>query len=166
MAGRAQLFGDNINTDYIIAAQHKASTLDMALMAKHALEDIDPGFATRVRLGDVVVAGRNFCCGSSREAAVHVMKVLGVRAILAQSFARIYFRNAINTGLPVLECDTSEIRQDDEIEIDFERGVAINLTRKQELPVTPLPPVMQAVLAAGGISAYLKEHGDLVLPPS
>jgi 3-isopropylmalate/(R)-2-methylmalate dehydratase small subunit len=94
------------------------------------------------------------------------MKVLGVRAILAQSFARIYFRNAINTGLPVLECDTSEIRQDDEIEIDFERGVAINLTRKQELPVTPLPPVMQAVLAAGGISAYLKEHGDLVLPPS
>jgi 3-isopropylmalate/(R)-2-methylmalate dehydratase small subunit len=135
-------------------------------MAQYTLADIDPGFATRVCQGDVVVAGRNFGCGSSREAAVHVMKVLGVKAILAQSFARIYFRNAINSGLPVLECDTSGIRQGDEIEIDLVRGIAINLTRKQELLATPLPPVMQAVLAAGGISAYLKEHGDLVLPPS
>lgn len=166
MACRAQRFGDNINTDYIIAAQHKASSLDVREMATHTLEDIDPDFATRVRPGDVVVAGRNFGCGSSRETAVHVLKVLGVRAVLAPSFARIYFRNAVNSGLPVLECDTSGIEQDDEIEIDLARGVAINLTRNQELPVTPLPPVMQAVLAAGGVGPYLREHGDFVLPPA
>jgi 3-isopropylmalate/(R)-2-methylmalate dehydratase small subunit len=164
MAGRAQRFGDNINTDYIIAAQHKASSLDVKEMASHTLEDIDPHFATRVRAGDVVVAGRNFGCGSSRETAVHVLKVLGVRAVLAESFARIYFRNAVNSGLPVLECDTSGIEQDDEIEIDLARGVAVNITRNTELPITPLPPVMRAVLAAGGVKPYLREHGDLVLP--
>lgn len=166
MAGRAQRFGDNINTDYIIAAQHKAASLDVSEMASHTLEDIDPDFASRVRPGDVVVAGRNFGCGSSRETAVHVLKILGVRAVLAESFARIYFRNAVNSGLPVLECDTSGIEQDDKIDIDLARGVAINLTRNQELPVTPLPPVMRAVLAAGGVGPYLLEHGDLVLPPN
>ena len=164
MTGRAQRFGDDVNTDYIIAAQHKAASLDIGEMAAHTFADIDPGFAARVRPGDVVVAGRNFGCGSSRETAVHVLLALGVRAVLATSFARIYFRNAVNSGLPALECDTSGIGQDDEIDIDLTRGVAINRTRDCELPVTPLPPVMQAVLAAGGIAAYLRQHGDLVLP--
>ena len=166
MTGRAQRFGDNINTDYIIAAQHKVASLDISEMAKYTLEDIDPDFVHRVRPGDVVVAGRNFGCGSSREAAVHVLKALEVRAVLAASFARIYFRNAVNSGLSVLECDTSGIEQDDEIDIDLVRGAVVNLTRNQELPVTPLPPVMQAVLAAGGVAAYLREHGDFVLPPT
>lgn len=164
MSGRAQRFGDNINTDYIIAAQHKAASLDIREMARHAFEDIDPDFAHRVRPGDVVVAGSNFGCGSSRETAVHVVQALGIGAVLATSFARIYFRNAINSGLPVLECDTSGIEQDDEVDFDLARGVAINRTRQHELPVTPLPPVMRAVLAAGGIRAYLREHRDLVLP--
>ena len=165
MTGRAQRFGDNINTDYIIAAQHKAASLDVREMARHIFEDIDPGFAERVQPGDVVVAGNNFGCGSSRETAVHVLKALGVSAVLAPSFARIYFRNAVNSGLPVLECDTSSIQQGDEIEVDLARGVAVNHTRGTEHPVTPLPPVMQAVLAAGGVGPYLRQHGDLVLPP-
>lgn len=163
--GRAQRFGEDVNTDYIIGAKHKAASLDIAEMARHTFEDIDAGFATRVRPGDVVVAGRNFGCGSSRETAVHVLKALGVSAVLAPSFARIYFRNAINSGLPALECDTSAIEQDDEVEVDLARNVAINHTRGHELPVTPLPEVMRAVLAAGGVKPYLAEHGDLVLPP-
>jgi 3-isopropylmalate/(R)-2-methylmalate dehydratase small subunit len=164
MTGTAQRFGDNINTDYIIAAQHKAASLDITEMSRHTFADIDPDFATRVQPGDVVVAGRNFGCGSSRETAVHVLKALGVRAVLAKSFARIYFRNAINSGLPVLECDTEGIEQGDEIEVDLAKSVAINHSRGMELRVTPLPPVMQAVLAAGGVAAYLEQHGDLVLP--
>lgn len=164
--GRAQRFGDNINTDYIIGAKHKAVSLDIAVMARHTFEDIDPDFTRRVRPGDVIVAGRNFGCGSSRETAVHVLKALGIAAVLAPSFARIYFRNAINSGLPVLECDTAAVEQDDDIEVDLARNVAINHSRGDELPVTALPEVMRAVLAAGGIKAYLAEHGDLVLPPT
>ncbi len=166
MSGRAQRFGDNVNTDYIIAAQHKAASLDVREMAKHTFADIDPGFVGRVEPGDVVVAGRNFGCGSSRETAVHVLQALGVAAVLAQSFARIYFRNAINSGLPVFECDTSGIEQDDQLEIDPGEGVATNTSRGDRLPITPLPPVMQAVLDAGGIVAYLRQHPDLTLPES
>ena len=164
--GKAQRFGDNVNTDYIIAAQHKAASLDVREMARHTFADIDPEFASRVRPGDVVVAGRNFGCGSSRETAVHVLRALGVSAVLAISFARIYFRNAVNSGLPVLECDTTDIQQGDEIEVDLARSVVINHTRGTELSVTQLPPVMRAVLAAGGVAPYLKRHGDLVLPPT
>jgi 3-isopropylmalate/(R)-2-methylmalate dehydratase small subunit len=163
--GRAQRFGDDVNTDYIIGAKHKAASLDIAVMARHTFEDIDPEFVARVRPGDVVVAGRNFGCGSSRETAVHVLKALGVAAVLAPSFARIYFRNAINSGLPVLECDTAAIQQDDDIEVDLVRNVAVDHTRGAELPITALPAVMRALLAAGGVQPYLAEHGDLVLPP-
>jgi 3-isopropylmalate/(R)-2-methylmalate dehydratase small subunit len=162
--GAAHRFGDDINTDYIISAKHKAATLDVTEMAKYAMADIDPAFASRVRRGDIVVAGRNFGCGSSRETAVAVLVALGVSAVLASSFARIFFRNAINLGLPALECDTAGIGSGDEIEILLDRGTAVDRTRLLELPVTPLPPVMQAVLAAGGLAPYLREHGDLVLP--
>jgi 3-isopropylmalate/(R)-2-methylmalate dehydratase small subunit len=164
-SGTAQRFGDNVNTDYIIAAQHKAASLDIAEMARHTFADIDPDFVERVQPGDIVVAGANFGCGSSRETAVHVLKALGVQAVLARSFARIYFRNAINSGLPVLECDTTEIEQGDRLEVRLADGVVVNHTRDAQLRVTPLPPVMQAVLAAGGIPHYLRQHGDLVLPP-
>ncbi|MPZ95038.1 MAG: 3-isopropylmalate dehydratase [Propionibacteriales bacterium] len=164
MSGRAQRFGDNVNTDYIIAAQHKAASLDVREMATHTFADIDPDFVSRVEPGDIVVAGRNFGCGSSRETAVHVLQALGVGAVLAQSFARIYFRNAINSGLPVFECDTSGIVQGDQLEIDQGRGIATNTSQGERLPITPLPPVMQAVLDAGGIVAYLRQHPDLTLP--
>lgn len=162
--GSAHRFGDDINTDYIIAAQHKAASLDLDEIAKHTFQDIDPDFATRVRPGDIVVAGRNFGCGSSRETAVWVLRSLGVAAVLARSFARIYFRNAVNAGLPVLECDTSGIRQADDIEVVLDKHVAVNHTRDTELAVTPLPAVMRAVLAAGGVGPYLQRYGDLVLP--
>lgn len=160
--GRAHRFGDNINTDVIIAAQHKAASLDLSEMARHTFEDIDPGFVDRVRPGDIVVAGSNFGCGSSRETAAHVLRELGIGAVLAQSFARIFFRNAINIGLTVLECDTSATGDGDQIEVDLERGLAINLSRDIATPVTPLPAVMHAVLREGGMAAYLRAHGDLV----
>jgi 3-isopropylmalate/(R)-2-methylmalate dehydratase small subunit len=162
--GTAHRFGDDVNTDYIISAKHKAATIDVAEMARYAMADIDPGFASRARPGDIVVAGRNFGCGSSRETAVTVLLALGISAVLASSFARIFFRNAINLGLPALECDTSGIRSGDDIEVLLDRGAAVNRTRCAELAVTPLPPVMRALLAAGGLEPYLREHGDLVLP--
>lgn len=160
--GRAHRFGDDVNTDVIIAAQHKTTSLDLAEMARHTFEDIDPGFVGRVQPGDVLVAGSNFGCGSSRETAAHVLRELGIGAVLAHSFARIFFRNAINIGLTVLECDTSAMRDGDEIEVDLERGIAINHSRDITTPVTPLPAVMRAVLREGGMAAYLRTHGDLV----
>lgn len=160
--GRVQRFGDDVNTDVIIAAQHKAASLDVGEMAKHTFEDIDPTFVERVRPGDFVVAGRNFGCGSSRETAPRVISACGVSAVIAQSFARIFFRNAINSGLAVAECDTTGIGQDDELVLDLDEGyLEVSGERR---PVTPLPPVMNAVLASGGMAAYLREHGDLVLP--
>jgi 3-isopropylmalate/(R)-2-methylmalate dehydratase small subunit len=162
--GTAHRFGDDVNTDYIISAKHKAATIDVSEMARYAMADIDPTFASRVQPGDIVVAGRNFGCGSSRETAVTVLLALGVSAVLASSFARIFFRNAINLGLPALECDTSGIKPGDDVEVLLDRAIAVDHTGSAELPVTPLPSVMQAVLAAGGLAPYLREHGDLVLP--
>lgn len=164
LRGRVQRFGANVNTDYIIGAKHKAASLDIAEMAAHTFEDIDPGFATRVRPGDLVVAGPNFGCGSSRETAVHVLTALGVAAVLAPSFARIYFRNAINCGLPVLECDTTGIEQDDDVSVDLATGAAVDHTRGLTRTATTLPPVMRALVDAGGLGPYLARHGDLVLP--
>lgn len=162
--GTVQRFGANINTDYIIAAQYKAASLDMREMARHTFEDIDPGFVDRVRSGDIVVAGRNFGCGSSRETAVHVLTACGVAAVVATSFARIFFRNAINNGLPVLECDTAGIEQGDTLEADLDSGTVAVPARGIRLAAAPLPPVMQALLREGGLAAYLRRHGDLVLP--
>ena len=164
MIGRAQVFGDHVNTDYIIAAQHKASSVAVADMARHTFADIDPDFATRVRPGDVVVAGVNFGCGSSRETAVRVLQELGIQAVLAPSFARIYYRNAMNMGLPLLECDTAGIEAGDEIDVDALVGRATHVTRGVALAVRPQPPLVRAFLEAGGVAQYLETHGDLVLP--
>jgi 3-isopropylmalate/(R)-2-methylmalate dehydratase small subunit len=164
ISGRVQRFGSDINTDYIIAAQHKAASLDVTEMARHTFEDIDPEFVGRVRPGDVVVAGANFGCGSSRETAPRVLLACGISAIVAPSFGRIFFRNAINVGLPVIECDTSDIEQDDVIEIDLECGVVSSPARGLERHAKPLPDVMRALLDAGGLANYLRLHGDLVLP--
>lgn len=162
--GRVQRFGGDINTDYIIAAQHKAASLDVRQMARHTFEDIDPGFADRVRAGDVVVADANFGCGSSRETAPRVLLTCGISAVVAPTYGRIFFRNAINVGLPVIECDTTGIEQDDIIEIDVQRGLVLVQERGLQRHASPLPDVMRALLDAGGLANYLRLHGDLVLP--
>jgi len=163
LKGRAHIFGDDVNTDYIISGKHKFKTLDMKELACHCMEDIDPDFTDKVRPGDFIVAGINFGCGSSREQAPLVIKHSGVGAVLARSFARIFFRNAINKGLPVVECDTSGIQAGDELEIDLDAGKVTNLTRGETLEVNPLPGVMMDILQQGGLADYLKKHGGFEL---
>lgn len=162
--GTAQRFGSDINTDVIIAAQHKAASLDLAEMARHTFEDIDPGFVERVRPGDVLVADTNFGCGSSRETAARVLLACGISAVVAPSFGRIFFRNAINVGLPAIECDTSGIEQGDVVRLDLAQGRLAVRDRHIDRPTTALPAVMRALLEAGGLAAYLRLHQDLVLP--
>jgi len=135
----------------------------MAELAKHALEDADPEFAGRVEKGDFVVAGRNFGLGSSREHAAVALKFAGIGAILAQSFARIFFRNAINVGLPVLILDTSRVREGDELEIELDQGQVCNLSSGETLTFAPLPKVMQTILNDGGLIAHIIKHGDFTL---
>jgi 3-isopropylmalate/(R)-2-methylmalate dehydratase small subunit len=161
--GRAHVFGEDINTDYIISGKYKFKTLDMEELACHCMEDIDPEFSLKVQPGDFIVAGGNFGCGSSREQAPLVIKHSGVSAVLARSFARIFFRNAINKGLPVVECDTSGIEAGDELEVDLAAGRVTNLTRGTQVEITPLPAVMMEILAEGGLTEYLKRHGGFKL---
>ena len=163
LKGKAHIFGDDVNTDYIISGKYKFKTLDMKELACHCMEDIDPDFTDKVQPGDFIVAGINFGCGSSREQAPLVIKHAGVGAVLAKSFARIFFRNAINKGLPVVECDTSGIQAGDELEIDLETGKVANLTRDETLEVTPLPGVMMDILQQGGLTDYLRKHGGFQL---
>jgi 3-isopropylmalate/(R)-2-methylmalate dehydratase small subunit len=159
LSGKAYLFADDVNTDYIISGKYKFKTLDMKELAKHVMEDLDPEFASRVQPGDFVVAGHNFGCGSSREQAPLALLNAGVGAVLAKSFARIFFRNAINTGLPVVECDTGGIEAGDRLQVDLERGVLKNLTRGTETEIKPLPPFMLKVLADGGLAEHFKKYG-------
>jgi len=163
LKGRAHVFGDDVNTDYIISGKYKFKTLDMDELACHCMEDIDPEFASRVRPGDFIVAGSNFGCGSSREQAPLVIRHAGVGAVLARSFARIFFRNAVNKGLPVVECDTSQIQAGDELEVDLAGGKVVNVTRGTEMDIFPLPPVMMDILEEGGLTEYLKNHGGFEL---
>ncbi|OFW56173.1 MAG: 3-isopropylmalate dehydratase [Candidatus Solincola sediminis] len=163
LTGRAHVFGDDVNTDYIISGRYKFKTLDMNELACHCMEDIDPDFASKVEPGDFIVAGANFGCGSSREQAPLVIKHAGVSAVLASSFARIFFRNAINKGLPVVECDTSQIEPGDDLEVDLSEGKVRNLTRGVEMDIAPLPSVMMDILADGGLTDYLRKHGGFKL---
>ncbi|HZR04007.1 MAG TPA: 3-isopropylmalate dehydratase small subunit [Burkholderiales bacterium] len=162
--GRALRFGDNVNTDYIIADHYKAATSDVNDLARYVFVDFRPDFAKLVRPGDLLVAGRNFGCGSAREAAPRVLKAAGISCVLATSFARIFFRNAINIGLPVLETDTAPIAEGDELDVDIEAGRIDNLTRASSLYAAPMPAIMTAILRAGGLVEYMRRHGDLVLP--
>jgi len=160
--GRAWKFGDDINTDYIIAGKYKLSITDINELSKHAMETIMPDFSRRVRKGDFIVAGRNFGCGSSREQAPLVLKHLGISAVIARSFARIFYRNAINIGLPVIECAESDrIMQGDVLEVDMEGGYVKNLSRKEAYKIKPLPPELREILRNGGLVNYVKEHGRL-----
>ncbi|NYT11485.1 MAG: 3-isopropylmalate dehydratase small subunit [Methanomassiliicoccales archaeon] len=159
--GKVHRFGDNINTDYIISGKYKFKTLDMNELAHHVMEDIRPDFYNEVEKGDFIVAGENFGGGSSREQAPLVIQAAGVGAVLAKSFARIFFRNAINVGLPVVECDTSDIEEGDELKIDLVGGWVKNVTKDKKIPSTPLPEVMVRILNAGGLAEYLKKEGSL-----
>src|ERR1035437_5395310 len=142
LRGRAWLFGDDISTDRIAPGRLFHLRTDLPELAKHVLEDANPEFAKRVKAGDLVVAGRNFGLGSSREHAPRIIKLAGAGAVLAQSFARIFFRNAINVGLPVLQCDTGGIGEQDELEVDLAGGELRDLTTGAVIPFVPLPPGM------------------------
>ena len=157
-------YGDDINTDYIISGKYKFKSIDMDDMATHAMEDVDPDYYAKVKPdGGVLVAGTNFGMGSSREQAPLVLIHSNTKAVLAKGFARIFYRNAINTGLPVVECDTDLIDDGDELAVDLEAGVVRNLTQGTEIPFPPLPPVMAQLLADGGLVEHFKKHGGFNL---
>jgi len=163
LKGKAHKFGDNINTDYIISGRYKFATLDMKELSKHLMEDLDPDFYGKISAGDFIVGGINFGCGSSREQAPLVIKHAGLSAVLAKSFARIFFRNAINTGLPVVECDTDKIEAGDQLEVDLGAGKIKNLSKGITLDIKPLPPVMLKIINDGGLVEHFKRHGKFEL---
>ena len=161
--GKAFKFGDGISTDHIAPGRlfHLRSNLEE--FSKHVLEDADPEFASKMKKGDFVVAGNNFGLGSSREHAPQIIKIAGVGAVIAKSFARIFYRNAINIGLLLIECDTDKIDAGDELELDVKNGVLKDLTKNIEIKITPLPDVMIKLLGDGGLIEHLKKHGDFSL---
>lgn len=161
--GKVFKFGDDISTDHIAPGRlfHLRSNLEE--FAKHVLEDADPNFASSMQKGDFVVAGNNFGLGSSREHAPQIIKISGVKAVLAKSFARIFYRNAINIGLLAIECDTDLIDAGDELELDLKNGVIKNLTKSSEITFTPLPDVMIKLLEDGGLVEHIKKYGDFNL---
>jgi 3-isopropylmalate dehydratase small subunit len=157
--GRVHLLGDDINTDLNCSSKYLPGK-DNAYIAQHAYEQVAPGFASRFKAGDVIVAGKNFGINSSREQAVHIMRMMGVAAIVAPSFGRQFFRNAINNGLPVIECDIAGIADGDEIAIDLAAGNVAVAARNISRRVAALPPAVQRILAAGGLIAFLQQHPD------
>jgi 3-isopropylmalate/(R)-2-methylmalate dehydratase small subunit len=163
LKGFAHVFGDHINTDYIISGKYKSRLTDLDEMAKHIMEDIRFDFYKEIKPGNFIVGGLNFGCGSSREAAAWVIKKAGISAVLAKDFARIFFRNAINVGIPVLRVDTSSIREGDKLKIDLNSGMVENLTNEEVLKTQPLPAFIQKILDAGGMENYLKTHDSLDL---
>jgi 3-isopropylmalate/(R)-2-methylmalate dehydratase small subunit len=163
LKGTAFKFGDGISTDHIIPGRYAHLRSNLPELAKHVLEGADPTFATRVKAGDFIVAGSNFGLGSSREHAPLVIKMAGVSAILAKTVARIFFRNAINLGLPVLICDTDKIDDGDELEVDLAAGTVRDITNGHRLTFGRIPDVMLKILDEGGLIPYIKKHGDFKL---
>ena len=160
--GKSIKLGDNINTDFIISGRYKFSITDMKELSKHIMEDIDPAFASKIIPGEsIIVAGSNFGMGSSREQAPLVIKESGIVAVLADSFARIFYRNSFNIGLALIETDTKKIGENDSLEIDLDRGKVTDLTKNLELKIQPLPNFMQELLKENGIINYFKKYGEL-----
>lgn len=156
--GRTWRFGDNIDTDAIIPARY-LNTSDPDELAKHVMEDADRDFPKKVKAGDIIVAGRNFGCGSSREHAPIAIKSAGIQAVVAKSFARIFYRNAFNIGLPIFESEDAErIKDGDEIEIDADSGIIKNITRDERYPSKPIPPFMQELISAGGLIEWTRKR--------
>ena len=161
LQGKAHKFGDSISTDHIIPGRYAHLRSNLPELAKHVLEDADVNFVKKVKPGDFVVGGNNFGLGSSREHAPLVIKMAGVSAILAKSVARIFFRNAINLGLPVLICDTDKINEGDELEIDLTAGTVRDKTNGNMLTTGKIPEVMLKILNEGGLIPYIQKHGDI-----
>ncbi len=155
VSGKAHVYGDNVDTDVIIPARY-LNTPDAQELAQHCLEDLDATFASRVARGDILVAGRNFGCGSSREHAPRAIKTCGVSCVIAATFARIFYRNALNIGLPIVECPdaAAAIRAGDAVAVDFDTGVITDETTGRTFRSEPFPPFMQELIAAGGLAAF------------
>jgi len=160
LKGIARVFGDDVNTDYIISSARKRASIDASTLAAFLFESIAPGFAASVQAGDILVAGRNFGCGSAMEVAATVIQAAGIRAVLAKSFSRSFYRNAINNGLLVVECDTSSVSEGDQLAITLMENAADvrDLTRGIELYGAPLPAIMLRILDAGGLVGFLRDH--------
>ncbi len=156
--GRVWKFGNDIDTDAIIPARY-LNTSDPKELAKHLMEDADKDFISKAKAGDLIIAGKNFGCGSSREHAPIAIKAAGIQAVVAKSFARIFYRNAFNIGLPIFESPeaSEKIKEADEVEIDADRGVIRNLTTQEEYKANPIPPFMQELIDAGGLIEWTKK---------
>lgn len=156
--GFVHKYGDNVDTDVIIPARY-LSTSDPKELAMKCMEDIDKEFSTRVKAGDIMVAGKNFGCGSSREHAPIAIKASGVSCVIAETFARIFYRNSINIGLPIIECKDAalEIADSDEVEIDFDSGLIHNITKNKTYKGQPFPEFMQKIIKAGGLINYIND---------
>jgi 3-isopropylmalate/(R)-2-methylmalate dehydratase small subunit len=161
MTGRARVFGNDINTDYIVTSRRKRESLDPAVLRAYLFEEIDPRFAGTVETGDVIVAGKNFGCGSAMEVAVTAVVGAGIRAVVAKSFSRTYFRNAVNNGLLPVECDTAGISEGDRLVIGD--GVVTNETTGEIVKAAEMPEIMREIIKAGGLVAYFRKHGDFVV---
>lgn len=157
--GKAWKFGDDVDTDAIIPARY-LNTSDPKVLAAHCMEDADAEFARKVVPGDIIVAGKNFGCGSSREHAPIAIKAAHLSCVIAHSFARIFYRNAFNMGLPILECPEAAeaVKEGDELDVNLDTGVIVNKTRNAQYQAQPVPPFMQQLLKAGGLMAYVKEQ--------
>jgi len=163
LKGKAFKFSDDISTDHIIPGRFAHLRSNLPELAKHAMEDADPAFASKAKAGDFIVAGSNFGLGSSREHAPLVIKMAGISAILAKSVARIFFRNAINQGLPVLICDTDKINDRDELEVDLASGTVRDVTSGNRLYCSKMPEVMLRILDEGGLIPYIRKYGSFKL---
>ena len=157
--GRVWIFGDDVNTDLIIPGKY-LELVDPEEMAEHAMEGIDPEFPKKIQEGDIVVGGTNFGCGSSREHAPLVLKMCGVGAVLAETASRLFFRNAINVGLPILLCDTSGIQEGDELEVDLAGGTVHDRIQGFTVTCSRISQSMLHILEEGGLVEYIKNHGD------
>lgn len=157
--GKAFVYGNNVDTDVIIPARY-LNNADPAALASHCMEDIDKTFASEVEAGDVIVAGKNFGCGSSREHAPLAIKTAGASCVIAQSFARIFYRNAINIGLPILECEdaVNEVKRGDIMEIDFSTGTITNTTQNKIYQTNPFPPFIQSIIDQDGLVGKVKKE--------
>ena len=163
LQGKAWKFGDDISTDHIAPGRYFHLRSNLPELARHVLEDANPDFAKEMNEGDFVVAGKNFGLGSSREHAPTIMKMAGVSAVLAKSFARIFYRNAINVGLLAVICDTDKIEQGDEVEVDVEKGEIRDKSKGIALSFPSLPLIMRSILDSGGLVAYVNKYGDFKL---
>lgn len=164
LSGRARVLGDAVNTDYIISSHRKKETIDPKVLSSYLLEDLDPSFSASVRPGDILVAGKNFGCGSAMEVAVTVVMSAGIRAVVAKSFSRTYLRNAINNGLLPVVVDTSSVQESDALSLGFDADsrLILRVADKKPLMCAPVAPFVLDMLNMGGLVPYLRQHGKFV----